>query len=81
MNRLVVQFLHMYNHKHHQTSDESLPYIQHSNNCAQHISTGKNPFEIYYGFQPSAPINLINSLTQSNDTEFEGREVEKALKR
>ena len=30
--------------------------------------------------QPSVPIDLISSLTQSNDTEFEGQEVEKALK-
>ena len=26
------------------------------------------------------PIDLISSLTQSNDTEFEGQEVEKELK-
>ena len=41
---------------------------------------GKSPFEICYGFQPSVPIDLISSLTQSNDNEFKGREVEKALK-
>ena len=40
---------------------------------------GKSPFEICYGFQPSTPIDLISSLTQSNDIDFEGREVEKAL--
>ena len=33
----------------------------------------------FYGFQSSSPIELISSLTQLNDTEFEGWEVEKAL--
>ena len=41
---------------------------------------GKSQFEIYYVFQPAVPIDLIISSTQSNDTDFEGREVEKALK-
>ena len=80
VNRLVVQLLCMYNHKHHRTWDASIPYIQHSYNHAQHSSRGKSPFHIYYGFQPSAPIELINSLTQSNDTDFDRREVEKVLK-
>ena len=64
----------------HQTWDDILPYIQHSYNRAQHSSTGKSPFEICYGFQPLAPIDLISSLTQLNKTEFEGREVDKSLK-
>ena len=70
----------MYNHKHCRTWDDMLPYIQHNYNRAQHNSTGKSPFEIFYVFIPSMPIDLIGSSTQSNDTEFEGREVEKALK-
>ena len=41
---------------------------------------GKSPFEIYYGFQPLTPIDLISSLTQSNDADFEGRDVEKQMK-
>ena len=40
---------------------------------------GKSPFEICYVFQPSAPINLIHSSTQSNDTDFEEWELEKTL--
>ena len=63
VNRLVVQLLRMYNHKNCQTWDDVLPYIQHNYNCAQQSSIGKSPFEICYGFQPSAPINLISSLT------------------
>ena len=50
VNRLAVQLLHMYNHKHRQTWDDNLPYIQHRYNRSQHSSTGKSPFEIYYGF-------------------------------
>ena len=41
---------------------------------------GKSPFDICYRFQPSAHIDLISSSTQSNDTNFEGLEMEKALK-
>ena len=67
----------MYNQKHHRTWDESIPYIQHSSNHAQQISMGKNLFDICYIFQPLAPIS---SLTQSNGTEFDQREVEKELK-
>ena len=70
----------MYNQKHNQTWDDTIPYIQHSYNHAKKNSMGKILFEIYYGFQPSAPIDLINSSTQSNDTDFEGWEVEKPLK-
>ena len=70
----------MYNHKHSRTWDDILPHIQHIYNHAQHSSTVKIPFEICYRFQPSVPINLISSSTQSNDTDFEGQEVEKALK-
>ena len=70
----------MYNHKHHWTWDDILPYIQHNNNRSQQISTGKSPFEICYGFEPSVPIELISSLAQSNDTDFEGWDVDKELK-
>ena len=70
----------MYNHKHHRTWDENLPYIQHNYIRAQRSSMGKSPFEICYGVQPSTPIDLISSSTQSNETDFEGREVEKELK-
>ena len=80
VNHLLVQLLCMYNHTHHRPWDDSLPYIHHSYNHAQQSSIGKSPFEICYEFQPSAPIDLISSSTHSNDTEFEGREVEKALK-
>ena len=79
VNRLVVLFLCMYNHKHRRTWDEILPYIQHSYNYFKHSSTRKIPFDICYGFQPSTPIDLINSSTQLNDTNFEGREAENAL--
>ena len=44
------------------------------------MSMDKSSFEICYGFQHSEPIDLISSSTQSNDTDFEGREVEKELK-
>ena len=70
----------MYNHKHRQTWDDNLTYLHHSYNRAQHSSMRKSPFEICYEFQPSAPIDLISSSTQSNDVDFEGWEVEKALK-
>ena len=75
-----MQFLHMYNHNHSQTWDDNLPYIKHSYNHAQHNSMGNSPFDICYGFQPSTPIDLISSSTQSNDTDFKGQEVDKALK-
>ena len=73
VNRLVIQLLRMYNHKHRRTWDDNLPYIQHSYNRAQHKSTGKIPFEICCGFQPSEPINLISSSIELNDTDFEGQ--------
>ena len=70
----------MYNHKYRRTLNDNLPYIHHFYNRAQHIYMGKSPFEICYGFQPSVPIDLISSSTQSNDTELDGWEVDKALK-
>ena len=80
VNFLVIQFIRMYNHKNFQTWDDNLPYIHHSYNRAQHRYTGKSSFEICYIYKHSAPIDLIISLTQSNDTDFKGLEVEKALK-
>ena len=72
VNRLVVQLLYTYNHKHRQTWDEIITYIQHNYNRSQHNSMCKSPFDIYYGFQSSSPMDLISSSTQSNDTDFDG---------
>ena len=70
----------MYNHNHRRTWDDILPYIHHNYNGALHNCMGESPFEICYRFQPLTPIDLISSSTQSNDTDLEGREVEKSLK-
>ena len=52
VNRLVVQLLCMYNHKHHRTWDESIPYIQHSYNRAQHSSMGNITLDICFQIHP-----------------------------
>lgn len=68
MNRMVLQFIYMYNHKHHIAWDESLPYIHHSYNRAHHSSTRKTPLELCYGFHPSTPINLVSQPISLIDT-------------
>jgi hypothetical protein len=47
-NRTLVQLLMGYNHKHPNTKDENLIYIQHSNNIDAVTSTDKSHFENFF---------------------------------
>ena len=39
--------------------EESLPHVQFAYNRAVHLTTKFCPFEIVYGFKPTAPIDLL----------------------
>jgi hypothetical protein len=62
INQMIVHILCMYNSKHHQTWDESLPYVQHSYNRSLHSSTDHNPFQVGLGFQPLGAMDVALPL-------------------
>jgi hypothetical protein len=39
--------------------EESLPHVEFANNRAVHSTTKFSPFQIVYGFNPAAPIDLL----------------------
>ena len=67
---MTVHILCMYNSKHPQTWDESLPYVQHNYNRALHSSNGHSPFQVGLGFQPLCLINVAmpRATTQKEST-------------
>jgi hypothetical protein len=79
VNWMIVHILRMYNYKHPRTSDESLPYVQHSYNMALHSSIDHSPFQVGLGFQPLGPIDVALPLTttQTNSSHVQS-ETDKA---
>ena len=39
--------------------EDCLPHIEFSYNCAIHFTTKVIPFQVVYGFNPHAPIDLL----------------------
>ena len=79
VNRMIVHILRMYNSKHPRTWDESLPYVQHSYNRALHSSTGHNPFQVGWGFQPLCPIDVAMPFAPNHvDSAHVQSEIDKA---
>jgi hypothetical protein len=44
--------------------EESLPHVEITYNRAVHMTTKFCPFEIVYGFKPTAPIDLLSLPVQ-----------------
>ena len=42
--------------------EDYLPLVEFAYNSTPQTSTGKSPFELMYGFQPRAPVDLLSSL-------------------
>jgi hypothetical protein len=59
VNMNLVQLLRGYNQKHLKTCDENMIYIQHSYNRAIHTSTGKSPFETFFGYFPPSTLDVV----------------------
>lgn len=58
----------------------SSPYVQHIYNCAPHTSTCYLPFEVCYGFKPTAPSELpVAAASTSNLAEQAGKNKAAAL--
>jgi hypothetical protein len=58
VNQMIVHIMCMYNSKHPEIWDESLPYVQHSCNRALYSSTSHSPFQVGLGFQLLCPIDV-----------------------
>jgi hypothetical protein len=67
-NQMIVHILRMYNSKNPCTWDESIPYVQHNYKIAIHSSTGHNPFQVGFGFQPSGPMDVALPLAPPRKT-------------
>jgi hypothetical protein len=55
----LVQLLRGYNQKHMNTWYENLIYIQYFYNKSFHTSTGKSPFETFFGYFPPSPLYIV----------------------
>jgi hypothetical protein len=56
-----------------------LIYIQHSYNRAVHTSTGKSPFEAYFGYFPPSPLDVVYGKKEGVREDLKG-DVLKATK-
>jgi len=65
---VVNRIMRMYKSNHPHTWDESLPYVHYNYNRALHSSTGHNPFQVGFEFQPLCPIDVAMPFvaTQAN---------------
>jgi len=59
VNRTLSMLLRAVLKKNLKLSEESLPHIEFAYNRAVHSTTKFFPFEIVYGFKPTAPIDLL----------------------
>lgn len=53
-----MQLLRRYDQKHSKTWDENLIYIEHSYNRDIHTSTGRSPFETFFGYLLPSPLDI-----------------------
>ena len=80
VNQMIIQILHMYHSKHPCTWDESLPYVKHIYNKVIHISIGHIPFEVFLGYPPLVPINVLIPIMQPNLVPYLDKEKDEAIK-
>ena len=59
VNRTLSTMLRAVLKKNLKLWEESLPHVELAYNRAVHLTTKFCPFEIVYGFKPTAPINLL----------------------
>jgi translation initiation factor IF-1 len=59
VNRTLTQLLRTVVHKNLKTWEDCLPFIEFAYNRAMHSTTSYSPFEIFYGFNPLTPLDLM----------------------
>jgi hypothetical protein len=59
VNRTLSTMLRAMLKKHLKVWEDCLPHIEFSYNHAIHFATKVNPFQVVYGFNPRAPIELL----------------------
>lgn len=77
INRMIVHILCMYNSKHPQTWDESLPYVQHNYNRSLHSSTSRSLFQVGLGFQPLCliDVSMPHATTHTESTHVQSKAI------
>ena len=56
---MLVHILRGYNYTHLKTWDENIIYIKNSYNRAIYTSTGKSPFETFFGYFPPSSLDVV----------------------
>lgn len=67
-NRTVEEMLRHYCADHEQDWDKLLSAVEFAYNSSVHASTGKTPFMLNYGYEPSAPLALLRDNTGTAET-------------
>ncbi len=68
MNRMVENYLRCYCNYHQNDWDELLPGAEFAYNSAVSEDLGMTPFEVDLGWNPKSPLDLVSSLSASNET-------------
>ncbi len=75
MNRMVENYLRYYCNHHQNDWDELLAGAEFAYNSAISDDLGMSPFEVYLGWKPKSPLDILNTTPDSNESveEFKTR--------
>jgi len=64
VNQELEQYLRVFGNFQQDNWVELIPFMEFAHNARQHSTTGKSPFEIWYGFQPEfiPPVNFATKI-------------------
>ena len=64
VNQELEQYLRVFGNYQQDDWVELIPFMEFAHNARQHSATGKSPFEVWYGFQPTflPPVNFATTI-------------------
>lgn len=70
LNRTLTDMLSMYVSKDHHDWDVALPYVTFAYNSSRHDTAGFSPFYLFYGREPTLPLDTTIPLAATSATEY-----------
>ena len=64
VNQELEQYLRVFGNFQQDNWVDLIPFMEFAHNARQHSATGKSPFEVWYGFQPTflPPVNFATTI-------------------